>query len=146
MDAYIEEALNQGYIRPSMSPVSAGFFFMEKKGGSLQPCIDYRDLNQLTVNSISSTHHWPRRVFMDQDKVTAITNWPIPTKIKDLQQLLGFANFYQRLIQGFSIIASSLTALLKKGKYKCKYDISNRELLIVKLALEESSIHDFHRS
>ncbi|XP_053486038.1 uncharacterized protein LOC128610642 [Ictalurus furcatus] len=49
MEEYIQEALRQGYIRPSTSPMSAGFFFVEKKGGGLRPCIDYWALNQVTV-------------------------------------------------------------------------------------------------
>lgn len=37
------------YTVPSTSTASAGFFFVEKKGGELWPCIDYRGLNQLSV-------------------------------------------------------------------------------------------------
>lgn len=43
MKAYIEEELAKGFIVPSTSPESAGFFF-KKKDGSLRPCIDYRGL------------------------------------------------------------------------------------------------------
>uniref|UniRef100_A0A8C9U637 Peptidase A2 domain-containing protein n=1 Tax=Scleropages formosus TaxID=113540 RepID=A0A8C9U637_SCLFO len=49
MEAYITEALEAGLIRPSTSPASAGFFFVEKKDGGLRPCIDYRGLNAITV-------------------------------------------------------------------------------------------------
>lgn len=49
MEAYIEEALASGFIHPSTSPAAAGFFFVEKKDGGLQPCIDYRGLNAITV-------------------------------------------------------------------------------------------------
>lgn len=52
---------------------------------------------------------------MDQTKVSAVTEWPIPKTVKDLQRLFGFVNFYQQFIQGFSSIAHSLTLLLKKG-------------------------------
>lgn len=46
---YIEENLKKGFIRPSKS--SAGFpqFFVNKKDGGLRPCVDYRDLNALTI-------------------------------------------------------------------------------------------------
>ncbi len=47
--AYIEEELTKGFIRPSTSPASAGFFFVKKKDGGLRPCIDYRGLNDITV-------------------------------------------------------------------------------------------------
>ncbi|KAL0152007.1 hypothetical protein M9458_052725 [Cirrhinus mrigala] len=49
MRVYIEEELAKGFIEPSTSPASAGFFFVKKKDGSLRPCIDYRGLNSITV-------------------------------------------------------------------------------------------------
>ncbi|KAK3562524.1 hypothetical protein QTP86_034752 [Hemibagrus guttatus] len=49
MEEYIEEALAQGYIRPSTSPAASSFFFVAKKDEGLRPCIDYRALNQITV-------------------------------------------------------------------------------------------------
>uniref|UniRef100_A0A3P9J167 CCHC-type domain-containing protein n=1 Tax=Oryzias latipes TaxID=8090 RepID=A0A3P9J167_ORYLA len=49
MEQYIQEALSLGHIRPSSSPVGAGFFFVAKKDKTLRPCIDYRELNQITV-------------------------------------------------------------------------------------------------
>uniref|UniRef100_A0A3P9KE27 CCHC-type domain-containing protein n=1 Tax=Oryzias latipes TaxID=8090 RepID=A0A3P9KE27_ORYLA len=54
MENYIQEALSLGHIRPSSSPVGAGFFFVEKKDQSLRPCIDYRELNQITVKDKDS--------------------------------------------------------------------------------------------
>ncbi|KAK3542222.1 hypothetical protein QTP86_018469 [Hemibagrus guttatus] len=52
-------------------------------------------------------------VRMDERKVTAVKDWPIPTLVKELQRFLGFANFYCRFIQGFSSITSPLTSLLR---------------------------------
>ncbi|KAI2661123.1 Transposon Tf2-9 polyprotein [Labeo rohita] len=49
MEEYIQEALSQGYIRPSTSPAASSFFFVAKKDGGLRPCIDYRTLNQGTI-------------------------------------------------------------------------------------------------
>ncbi len=49
MEKFIEEALQQGYVRPSTSPAASSFFFVAKKDGSLRPCIDYRGLNNITV-------------------------------------------------------------------------------------------------
>ncbi|XP_053575173.1 uncharacterized protein LOC128664360, partial [Bombina bombina] len=43
--------LARGFIRPSSSPVGAGFFFVGKKDGGLRPCIDYRGLNQITIKN-----------------------------------------------------------------------------------------------
>ena len=51
MRNYITESLASGIIRPSSSPVATGFFFVAKKDGSLRPCIDYRQLNSITVKN-----------------------------------------------------------------------------------------------
>ena len=48
---YIEASLKTGLIRPSSSPAGAGFFFVNKKDGSLRPCIDYSPLNNITVKN-----------------------------------------------------------------------------------------------
>ncbi len=49
MKAYIDEELAKGFIRPSTSPASAGFFFVKKRDWGLRPCIDYRSFNEITV-------------------------------------------------------------------------------------------------
>ena len=51
MKDYIHSSLASGIIRPSASAAGAGFFFVGKKDGSLQPCIDYRGLNNITVKN-----------------------------------------------------------------------------------------------
>ena len=51
MHNYVSESLASGIIQPSSSPVAAVFFFVAKKDGSLRPCIDYRQLNTITVKN-----------------------------------------------------------------------------------------------
>jgi len=51
MESYIHDSLAAGVIRPSSSPVGAGFFFVSKKDRSLRPCIDYRGLNAITIKN-----------------------------------------------------------------------------------------------
>lgn len=34
----------------------------------------------------------------DPEKIMAVVEWPKPTTVKQLQQFLGFANFYRRFI------------------------------------------------
>jgi len=47
----------------------------------------------------------------DPTQLDAITKWPIPTKRKELQLLLGFCNYYRRFIDKFAEIARPLYAL-----------------------------------
>uniref|UniRef100_A0A8C7YA87 Gypsy retrotransposon integrase-like protein 1 n=1 Tax=Oryzias sinensis TaxID=183150 RepID=A0A8C7YA87_9TELE len=51
MEQYVTDSLRAGLIRPSSSPVGAGFFFVGKKDGSLRPCIDFRGLNAITIKN-----------------------------------------------------------------------------------------------
>ncbi len=51
METYINDSLAAGLIRPSSSPVGAGFFFVAKKDKTLRPCIDYTGLNDITVKN-----------------------------------------------------------------------------------------------
>ncbi|GKB49566.1 putative reverse transcriptase domain-containing protein [Tanacetum coccineum] len=47
----LKELSDKGFIRPSSSPWGAPFLFSKKKDGSFRMCIDYRELNKLTVKN-----------------------------------------------------------------------------------------------
>ena len=53
---------------------------------------------------------------MDPTKLLGITEWPTPTKVKDIRSFLGFTNYYRRFIGDYSNIARPLINLTKKNQ------------------------------
>jgi len=51
---------------------------------------------------------------MDPMKLKAVQDWPKPKKVKDIQQFLGFCNFYRHFVQDYSTLAQPLFDLTKK--------------------------------
>ena len=49
LKTYIETNLANGFIRPSKSPAGAPILFERKLDGSLWFCVNYQDLNNLTI-------------------------------------------------------------------------------------------------
>ncbi|GJQ94701.1 putative reverse transcriptase domain-containing protein [Tanacetum coccineum] len=47
----LKELQDKGFIRPSHSPWGAPVLFVKKKYGSMRMCIDYRELNKLTIKN-----------------------------------------------------------------------------------------------
>jgi hypothetical protein len=53
----LEELLNKGYIRQNVSPWGVSILLLKRKDGTLRLCIDFRQLNKVTVKN---TYHLPR--------------------------------------------------------------------------------------
>ncbi|GJS50616.1 putative reverse transcriptase domain-containing protein [Tanacetum coccineum] len=70
----LKELSDKGFIRPSSSPWGAPILFVKKKDGSFRMCIDYRELNKLTVKN----------------------RYPIP-RIDDLFDQLQGSNIYSKI-------------------------------------------------
>ncbi|KAH0705935.1 hypothetical protein KY285_010456 [Solanum tuberosum] len=47
----LKDLLDKGFIRPSVSPWGSPVLFVKKKDGSLRMCIDYRQLNKVTIKN-----------------------------------------------------------------------------------------------
>nr|GEV95102.1 retrotransposable element Tf2 [Tanacetum cinerariifolium] len=133
----LQELSDKGFIRPSSSPWGDPVLFVKKKDGSFRMCIDYQELNKLTVKNryplpqiddlfdqlqgssiyskIDLRSVMPFRltnapaVFMD------LMNRESPKTLTEIRQFLGLAGYYRRFIEGFSKIAKSMTKLTQKG-------------------------------
>ena len=77
---------------------------------------------------------------MMDDKVKAITEWPVPTKVGDVRSFLGTAGYYRKFIKDFSKIASPLSELTKDS---VKFDWGHRQqaaFLTLKQALQVAPV------
>src|SRR5690606_20673267 len=55
-------------------------------------------------------------VKMMEDKVQAVREWPVPTKVQHVRQFLGTAGYYRRFIRNFSELAAPLSDLTKNDQ------------------------------
>ncbi|GJW03908.1 putative reverse transcriptase domain-containing protein, partial [Tanacetum coccineum] len=128
----LKELSDKGFIRPSSSPWGAPVLFVKKKDGSFRMCIDYRELNKLTVKNryplpriddlfdqlqgssvyskidLRSGYHQLRVREEDIPKTTAFSNSvPMVTYEPVLQAMLFFDKFVIAFIEDILIYSKN---------------------------------------
>ncbi|GJZ47427.1 putative reverse transcriptase domain-containing protein [Tanacetum coccineum] len=143
LSGQLQELSDKGFIRPSSLPWGAPVLFVKKKDGSFKMCIDYRELNKLTVKnryplprivdiygsrrSISPVNviDSMRPYMPDSSQVRIYSkDWASLRQPTKMRQFLGLPGYYRRFIEGFSKIAKSMTKLTQKG---IKFDWGEKE-------------------
>ena len=51
LKSQLQELTDKGFVRPSFSPWGAPVLFVKKKDGSMRLCVDYRQLNKVTIKN-----------------------------------------------------------------------------------------------
>jgi hypothetical protein len=107
----IEELLEKGFIRPSSSPWGAPVLFVNKKDGSRRMCVDYRSLNEVTINN---KYPLPRiedlfdqmrgaKVFLKIDLISSYHQLKIQTKDIPKTTFTTRYGLYEFLVMSFGL-------------------------------------------
>ncbi|GJS35566.1 putative reverse transcriptase domain-containing protein [Tanacetum coccineum] len=122
----LKELSDKGFIRPSSSPWGAPVLFVKKKDGSFRMCIDYRELNKLTVKN----------------------RYPLP-RIDDLFDQLQGSSVYSKIdlrkVDIATYVSKCLTCLKVKAEHQkpsgydnyVKLDERKRGIMLVQLEIPQ---------
>nr|GEW59439.1 putative reverse transcriptase domain-containing protein [Tanacetum cinerariifolium] len=137
----LNELSDKGFIRPSSSPWGAPVLFFKKKDGSFRMCIDYRELNKLTVKN---RYPLPRiddlfdqlqgsivyskidlrsseGIHVDPTKIESVKDWVSSKSSTEIRQFLALAGLKQG--NWGTSKRKMLETVIMHESYKSKYSI-----------------------
>ncbi|GKA65784.1 hypothetical protein Tco_0765491 [Tanacetum coccineum] len=106
----LQEMLENGFIRPSVSPWGAPIHRQRSLYGEVFRSGEFWLQQVAFLGHIVSADG----IIMDPSKVEAITKWPRPTTVTEVRSFLGLAGYYRRFVEGFSPLALPPYPLMKR--------------------------------
>jgi Reverse transcriptase (RNA-dependent DNA polymerase)/RNase H-like domain found in reverse transcriptase/Integrase zinc binding domain/Retroviral aspartyl protease/Chromo (CHRromatin Organisation MOdifier) domain len=79
-------------------------------------------------------------ISMEEHKVKAVREWPVPKDVSDVRSFLGLAGYYRRFVYKFSEIASPISELLQKDIKFQWTDKQNEAFNKLKVALTTAPV------
>ncbi|XP_062075289.1 uncharacterized protein LOC133779331 [Humulus lupulus] len=90
----VAKLMEKGHVRESMGPCAVPVLLVPKKDRSWRIA---------------------KGIEVDEEKVSAIRDWPRPTNVGNVRSFHGLASFYRRFVKDFSSLATPLTEVIKKN-------------------------------
>ncbi|KAA3470742.1 DNA/RNA polymerases superfamily protein [Gossypium australe] len=121
LKSQLRELTDRGFARPSFSPWGAPVLFVKKKDGTMRMCIDYRQLNKVTIKNkyslpkiddlfdqlkgatmfskidLSFLGHIVSAsgIRVDPNKISAILDWKPPKNVSEVRSFLGLTGYFR---------------------------------------------------
>ncbi|KAG6536522.1 hypothetical protein ZIOFF_001580 [Zingiber officinale] len=87
-------------------------------------------------------------VVVDNDKIDAVLHWPQPTTLHALRGFLGLTGYYRKFVQGYGVLVSPLTSLLRRNSFEWNEaaELSFQKLKIALTSTLVLALPDFSKS